>query len=99
MDYGRRYRHFREMAGLTQKEAAELLGINNYQLANYENNRSEPNIATLKKMSKVYDVSLDGLLGNMRKPKKDLPKEGYVDMDELIGQLNEVVEQINKVKK
>lgn len=98
MDYGRRYRHFREMAGLTQKEAAELLGINNYQLANYENNRSEPNIATLKKMSKVYDVSIDGLLANMRKP-KDLSKEGYVDMDELIEQLNGIVEQINKVKK
>ena len=98
MDYGRRYRHFREMASLSQKEAAELLDINNYQLANYENNRSEPNIATLKKMSKIYDVSLDGLLGNLRKL-KDLPEEDYADMDELIEQLNEIVQRINKVKK
>ncbi|MBO4540875.1 MAG: helix-turn-helix transcriptional regulator, partial [Bacilli bacterium] len=32
MDYGRRFRNYREKKKLTQKEAAELLGITPYQL-------------------------------------------------------------------
>ena len=64
MNIGRRFKIYRERKGLSQKEAAEALGINAYQIANYETNRSEPNIETLKKMSKLYRVSLDMLLGN-----------------------------------
>ena len=63
MDYGRRFKRFRVRAELTQKEAAELIGIKDYQLANYETNRSEPSLDALVKMSKIYKVSLDKLLG------------------------------------
>ena len=38
------------------------MGVKGYQLANYECNRSEPNLKTLRLMSKVYQVSLDHLL-------------------------------------
>lgn len=98
MDLGRRLKHFREMEGLSQKDAAEKIGVKGYQLANYENNRSEPNIATLKNMSKVYNVSIDGLVGNMSKKPRKLSEDKYVDMDELIDNLNEIVELINKNK-
>ena len=64
MNIGKRFKRFRQSNHLTQKEAAEILGINSYQLANYESNRSEPSISTLKGMSKLYHVSIDCLLGN-----------------------------------
>lgn len=64
MDYGKRFKLYRENAGLTQRQAAELIGVNPYQLANYETGRSEPSLDILKKMSKVYEVSIDNLLGN-----------------------------------
>ena len=66
MDIGRRFKLYRERSGLSQKEAAIELGVKPYQIANYETNRSEPNIATLKKMSKLYHVSIDTLLGNTK---------------------------------
>lgn len=66
MDIGRRFKLYRERSELSQKEAAKELGVKPYQLANYETNRSEPNIATLKKMSKLYHVSIDTLLGNTK---------------------------------
>ena len=47
MDLGKRFKRYREKQGLTQNQAAELLGINNYQIGNYETNRSEPSIAIL----------------------------------------------------
>ena len=62
MNIGKRFKMYRERRGLSQKEAAELLGVKGYQLANYECNRSEPNLKTLRLMCKVYHVSLDHLL-------------------------------------
>ena len=66
MNIGRRFRIYRQRNNLTQAEAAKVLGIKSYQLANYESNRSEPNIKTLKGMSKLYNVSIDVMLGNTR---------------------------------
>ena len=64
MNLGKRFKKYRQKSGLTQKEAAELIGINSYQLGNYETNISEPSIAILKGMSKAYKVSVDDLIGN-----------------------------------
>lgn len=43
--------------GLTQKEAAALLGISVESLGNYERGKSFPNVPTLKKVEEVYEVS------------------------------------------
>lgn len=102
MDYGKRFKHYRSISNLTQKEAADLIGIKDYQLGNYETNRSEPSLDILKKMSKVYQVSLDKLLGNtfLKKDKNQGTEEkGYLDMDELLADLNDVVSKINESSK
>lgn len=62
MNYGENFKTYRKKAGLSQKDAAEKLGINYYQLCNYEVNRSEPSLTTLVKMSDLYNTSLDCLL-------------------------------------
>ena len=64
MNIGRRFKLFRKRKNLTQQEAATLIGVKSYQLANYESNRSEPSIKILIAMSKVYEASIDNLLGN-----------------------------------
>lgn len=94
MDLGRRFRFFREQKGLSQKEAAELIGVKYYQLGNYETNRSEPSIAILKKMSKVYEISIDGLVGNMAKNKNS---KNNIEIDNLLKQLNEIAEEIKAI--
>ncbi len=102
MDYGKRFKHYRSISNLTQKEAADLIGIKDYQLGNYETNRSEPSLDILKKMSKVYQVSLDKLLGNtfLNKDQNQATEEKeYLDMDELLADLNDVVSKINKSSK
>ena len=95
MDLGKRFKHFREMKKLTLKDAAELIGVKYYQLGNYETNRSEPSISVLKKMSQVYEISIDGLVGNISLKKKE---KDYSMMDDILKQLNELVEQINNNK-
>ena len=66
MKYGERFKLYRVRQKLSQKEAAELMDIKPYQLANYETNRSEPSIEVLKAMSVVYKVSIDNLVNNVR---------------------------------
>ncbi len=79
MNIGKRFSLFRRRMRLTQKEAAKLIGVKSYQLANYESNRSEPSLKTLIAMSKVYNASTDQLLGISKKtlyePNEDLINE------------------------
>ena len=102
MDFGKSFKHYRQKAGLTQKEAADLIGIKDYQLGNYETNRSQPSLEILKKMSKVYLVSIDKMLGNdvlANKYLKEEKEDEYIDMDELLANLNETVAKINRANK
>lgn len=79
MNIGKRFSLFRRRMRLTQKEAAKLIGVKSYQLANYESNRSEPSLKTLIAMSRVYNASTDQLLGISKKtlyePNEDLINE------------------------
>ena len=90
-------------AGLRQNEAAELMGIKNYQLGNYETDRSEPNIDILKKMSKIYGVSVDRLIDNSVLRNKYASEEQEEDRklsgDELAKLLSEFVEEYERRKK
>ena len=104
MDFGKSFKHYRQKAGLTQKEAADLIGIKDYQLGNYETNRSQPSLEILVKMSKVYLVSVDKMLGNnllRNKMEKENPESSkdYVDINEIFKSLSEYVEQVNKKNK
>ena len=104
MDFGKSFKYYRQKAGLTQKEAADLIGIKDYQLGNYETNRSQPSLEILVKMSKVYLVSVDKMLGNnllRNKMEKENPESNkdYVDINEILKSLSEYVEQVNKKNK
>lgn len=81
MNYGRRFKLYRINNHLTQKEAADLLGVKSYQLANYESNRSEPSLKVLIGMSQVYNTSIDMLLGNT-KIQKNASKEEELALQE-----------------
>lgn len=104
MDLGRRFKYYRKKADLTLKEAAELIGVKYYQLSNYETNRSEPSLTTLKKMSQAYLVSIDKLLDN--KFDEDVAilsdslaeEEELIDMEEMADKLIKMAEQMKKAK-
>lgn len=104
MDFGRSFKHYRQKANLTQKEAAKLIGVKDYQLGNYETNRSQPSLEILIKMSKAYSVSIDKMLGNnmlRNKYEKEHPeaKQDYVDINELLKSFTDYVDQVNKNNK
>ena len=95
MDLGSRFRRFRKRKGYTQTQAAEMMGIKYYQLGNYETNRTEPNITLLKKMSHIYGVSVDVLIGNKVSEAAEEPMK-EIDWHEIIDDLEKVVKKISK---
>ena len=73
---GKRIRRSREKKGLTQKQAASLLGIRNTSLCSVENGCRAASIDLLIDMSKLFDVSLDYLiLGRPSNMREDLGHE------------------------
>ena len=46
-------------AKLTQKELAEILGVSNATIVNWEKGNSEPNITQLRKISELSGIPLD----------------------------------------
>ena len=95
MSIGKRFSLFRRRMHLTQKEAAKLIGVKSYQLANYESNRSEPSLKVLIAMAKTYNVSTDQLLGLTKKaltePNEDLINEQEAERAELKKALKKIL--------
>lgn len=52
----------RERLGLTQKQAAELIGVGVDTLGNYERGKSYPDIPILRKIEAVYNLSYEQLI-------------------------------------
>lgn len=52
----------RTEAGITQKQVAAKLNVVESCYANWEQGRTEPNIAMLRKLSELFEISLDELI-------------------------------------
>ena len=52
----------REIRGMTQAEAAKLIGISTDTLGNYERGKSYPDIPVLRKIEEVYGVKYSQLI-------------------------------------
>lgn len=61
--FEKRLTQLREEKGISKKEAANALDIPYTTYLNYENDIREPNSDTLIKIAKLYNVSIDYLLG------------------------------------
>ena len=62
MEIGSKLKDARKKSGITQEQAAELLGVSRQTISNWENDKSIPDIISVIKMSDIFSVSLDHLL-------------------------------------
>lgn len=56
-------KEFRKKMGVSQREVSESLNIPQTTLFSYENNVSDPSIATLIKLADYFHVTVDELIG------------------------------------
>lgn len=64
MKLGQKLAEYRKNKGITQSELGEYLNISPQAISKWENDLSEPDIATLKKLAWFYGVSIPDLLGD-----------------------------------
>ena len=58
-----RYKELRKRRGLTQLETSKLLNVDQSTISKWEQDKAIPDIYTLNKISELYNVSIDYLLG------------------------------------
>lgn len=87
---GERLKDLREKRKLLQKEVASELNILSQTYSRYENNLRDPDIHTLARLAKYYNVSTDYLLGI---------DKTYIDKNITLKQINEFEKQIITFKK
>lgn len=63
MEFGKYFKRCRKYSGKTQKDVAEILGIHQSNVSDWENNISRPEYENLIKLAKIYDVTINDLLG------------------------------------
>ncbi len=63
MEFGSRFKKFRLQNGYTQKQVADKLGVRQSNVSDWENNVSRPEYENLIALSRLYDETLESLLG------------------------------------
>ena len=59
---GEKIKLLREKNNFTQSDIAEMLGVSSATISKYESGILEPNIDSLKKLSNIFNISIDELL-------------------------------------
>ena len=99
MTFGQRVQMLRDRAGMTRQALADQLGMKPQTLRHYEIGDREPGTETIIAIAKVFDVTVDWLIGNDSVPirpaqwaliqaTKDLPDEKIMKVVALIEELN-----------
>lgn len=65
---GERLQELRKDKGISQVEFAKILGVSHYTVSSYECNRSDPDDNAKVLIAKLFDVSVDYLIGLIDEP-------------------------------
>lgn len=92
MSLGLRIKNLRQQKNITQTELGNYLDVQKSTISMYENNKSNPDLETIKKIANYFNVTVDYLLGNeTEKPK--LSKKDEKDIAKEMGKLREKLEK------
>lgn len=81
--FNERLKELREELGLTQEELGKRINVSRTAVSGWEIGSSEPNILNLIKLSDIFNVSLDYLLGRT-KERHNLNLKNKKDKDLII---------------
>lgn len=64
MFLGSKIKELRENRNISQKELGECIGVSDVMISMYEQNKKNPSIPTITKLSEYFGVSIDYLLSS-----------------------------------
>ncbi len=82
MELGNRIKKFRKKTNLSQEELADKVYTSRQTISNWENDKTYPDVNSLKLLSNIFDVSLDNLIeGDIEKMKttiNETERKGFI---------------------
>jgi transcriptional regulator with XRE-family HTH domain len=89
--FSERMRELRKEKRISLEKLAEMMGTTKATLSRYENSKRVPNIEFVEKLAKIFNVSVDYLLGHtdIRNPADEIT-EAVEDDPELLEFWNEL---------
>ena len=63
MDFGDRLRNIREDKDMTQQQVSDLIPMNQSNYSKLERNIQQPSLHQLTRLTEIFDITLDELLG------------------------------------
>lgn len=97
VEFGTILKELRQKSGLTQKQLADKMGITSSVVSYYELSERNPSPEVLVKLSSIFHVSTDYLLGIAKNPDKSLDISG-LDNDE-VELLQHTIDVLRKRKR
>jgi transcriptional regulator with XRE-family HTH domain len=102
--FGERLKMLREKAGVSQQKIADIVDLTQQAVGKWENNKAEPDLATVAKLAEFFNTTTDYLLGKTDDPHppdpdiKDSPLAFYgntngINLEELEKVINRAVKQ------
>jgi len=102
--FGERLKMLREKAGVSQQKIADIVDLTQQAVGKWENNKAEPDLATVAKLAEFFDTTTDYLLGKSDDPHppdpdiKDSPlafmgNTNGINLEELEKVINRAVKQ------
>lgn len=79
-----RFRECREASGLTQKYVALTLGVKGPSVSNWESGKTTPTTENVAALAKLYNVSVDYLLGRDEGQPQPAPKYSTDQRKEIV---------------
>ena len=64
MNFSEKLYELRKKEGLSQEELAEKVNVSRQTISKWEMGQSSPEMEKLVNLSKIFDISLDELVGN-----------------------------------
>ena len=75
---GDKIKSYSESKKMTQNEVADIIGVSSATISKYEKGTLEPNIESLKKLSELFEISVDDLINE--EEKIDVSKINVLDI-------------------
>ncbi len=81
-ELGQKFKHLRSKSGFTQDDIGKHLNVDRSTYSNYERGITEPDVATLQKLARIFCVDFNYLLSSNERTQKVADSKG-IDTDDL----------------
>ena len=78
MGIEKKLKNARENANLTQEQVAQSIMVSRQTVSNWENGKSLPDIISIAKLSVLYKISIDELLGDDQRLQQKIEKDANI---------------------